>query len=135
MSVVNLNSLLNDDITKKLASLFCLEDLSDQCGQCRRLSFLHKDGTCTQKEKESPELVNKIWSDFRVRVKPILTVLKSESKKETEDGHLLEGLKMILVTIYGQNAENLTLKDSLKKRLLLLLLLLPLLRLWQEQLS
>ena len=52
--------------------------------------------------------VNKIWSDFKIRATPILMVLKSESKKETEDGLLFEGLKKILVTISGQKAENMT---------------------------
>ena len=44
-----------------------------------------------------------------------MTVFKSESKKETEDSKLLEGLKKILVTISGTNTENITtLLTSLK---------------------
>ena len=34
-----------------------------------------------------------------------MTVLKSESKKETEDSHLLKGLKKILVTISEESQD------------------------------
>ena len=120
MSVINLDVLSNDDLKRKLAALFDLDDWSDECGQCGRPSLLHKGGPCTRKEKEPPDVVNKIWTDFRIRTKPILTVLKSELKKETEDSQLLDGLKKVLVTISGQNAENMnalvcSLKDSFKK--------------------
>ena len=47
-----------------------------------------------------------------------MTVLKSESKKKTGDSLLLEGLKKILVTIPGHNAENMTrIVNSLKEGL------------------
>ena len=90
MSVIDLDSFSNDDLKKKLASLFNLDNWTDKCGQCGRPSLLHRDDPCTRKEKEQPETVKKIWIDFGRWTKLILTVLKSESKKETEDSKLLE---------------------------------------------
>ena len=55
----------NDDLRKRIASLAVLEDLADKCGQCGQPSLLHNVGPCTRKEKEPPDTVNKIWSDFR----------------------------------------------------------------------
>ena len=62
-------------------------------------------------------------------MKLILTFLKAEIKKEIGVGQLLEGLKEVLVTILGQNMENMMtlvifLKESFKKMRLLLLVLL-----------
>ena len=63
-------------------------------------------------------MVNKIWSNFKTKAKPILRVIKLENKKGTEDSLLLEGLKKILVIISGQNVENMTtLVTSLEKSL------------------
>ena len=116
MSVVNLEALSNDDLKKRVASLISLDDWSDECGQCGRPTLLHKGGPCTRQEKESPETINKIWSEFRKRIKPIVTVLKSEYRKDTEESLLLDGLKKLFV----QNADSMnavvnTLKESFRK--------------------
>ena len=60
MSLVDLESMSNDDLRKRIASLIVLEDWSDECGKCRRPSLLHRDGPCTRQESEPPDIVNKI---------------------------------------------------------------------------
>ena len=66
MSVVNPDTLNNDNLKKKLASLSNLDDWPDKCGQCGRPSLLHKGGPCIRKETELPEVVNKIWTEIKV---------------------------------------------------------------------
>ena len=106
MSVVDLDSLSNDDLKKRVASLVALEDWSDECGRCGRPSLLHRDGPCTRKERELPEVVNKIWSDLRKRVKPILATLKADFRKEAEQSVLLDGLQRLITQVSGQNVDN-----------------------------
>ena len=106
MSVVNLETLSNDDLKKRVSSLISIDDWSDECGQCGRPSLLHKGGPCTRSEREPPDVILKIWSDFRSRIKSVVTMVKADWKKETEDGLLLDGLRRLMVQISGQNAEN-----------------------------
>ena len=96
MSVVNLDSFSQDELKKRVASLVLIDDWSDACGQCGRPSLLHKGGPCTRSDKESPEVILKIWEEFRNRTKAIVTVVKAESRKEVQDNVLLEGLKKVL---------------------------------------
>ena len=74
MSVVDLESLYNDNLKKRIASLVSLDDWSDECRQYGRPSLLHKGGPCTRKEREPLDTVIKIWSELRERAKPILNV-------------------------------------------------------------
>ena len=97
MSVINLESLSKDDLKKKIASLVSLDYWSDECCQCGQRLLLHKRGLCMRQEKESSDVVMKIWSELWKRVKPIITVLKSDFKKKAEDGMLLDRLKRLLV--------------------------------------
>ena len=98
ISIINLESLSNNEL-RKLASLFNHDDWSDKCGKYGRVSQLHKGGPCTRKERESPYKVIRIWSDIKTCTKPLLTVLKSESRKETEDGLFHDGLKKLPIKI------------------------------------
>ena len=117
MSVVNLDSLSQDELKKRVASLVSIDDWSDSCGQCGRPSLLHKGGPCTRSDKESPEVILKIWEEFKTRTKAIVTVVKAESRKEVQDNVLLEGLKRVLHQISGQHTDNMNvLVDSLNKR-------------------
>ena len=52
MSVVDLESLSNDELRKRIAFLAVLEDWLDECGQCDHPTLLHKVGPFTRKEKE-----------------------------------------------------------------------------------
>ena len=62
-------------------------------------------------------MILKIWSDFRSRIKAVVTMVKADWKKETEESLLLEGLKRAMVQISGQNAENMNvLVESLKAK-------------------
>ena len=72
MSMINLDTLSNDNLKKLIGSLTSLDDVYDECGACGRPILLHKDTLSTRTDKESPDIVNKIWSELRRRVKPIL---------------------------------------------------------------
>ena len=62
-------------------------------------------------------MILKIWSNFRVRIKAVVTMVKADWKKETEESLLLEGLKRAMVQISGQNTENMNvLVESLKAK-------------------
>ena len=117
MSVVDLDQVSNDDLKKRVSSLISIDDWSDECGQCGRPSLLHRGGPCTRSEREPPDVILKIWSDFRSRIKSVVTMVKADWKKETEESLLLEGLKRAMVQISGQNAENMSvLVESLKAK-------------------
>ena len=106
MSVVDLDTLSNDELKKRVASLISIDDWSDACGQCGRPSLLHRGGPCTRSEKEPPDVILKIWNEFRTRTKAVVTMVKSDWKKETQDSLLLDGLKKVMVQISGQNTDN-----------------------------
>ena len=65
--------------------LISIDDWSDECGQYGRPSLLHKEGPTTRSERESPGMILKIWSDFRSWKKSVVTMIKADWKKETED--------------------------------------------------
>ena len=107
-SVVNLDTLSNDELKKRFLSLISIDDWSDECGQCGRPSLLHKGGPCTRLEKENPEVILKIWKDFLSRIKTVITMAKAEIDKGKEESLLLDGLKRLVTQISGQNLENMT---------------------------
>ena len=74
-----------------------LDDWSNECGQCKRPALLHEGGPCTRQEKEPPEVIIEIWSKLRKRIKPIVSVLKADFKKEAEDGLLLDSFRKLLL--------------------------------------
>ena len=86
MSVINLDTLSNNILKKKIATLVSLDDWSDECGNCMRPVLLHKEGPCTRQEKEHPDVIMGIWSKLRKRIKLIVSVLKADFRKEVEDG-------------------------------------------------
>ena len=106
MSVINLDTLLNDNLKKLIGSLTLLDNVYDECGACGHSTLLHKDRLCTRTENESPDIVNKIWSELRRRVKPILAKLKEVYSKEAEQNVLLDGIERLITQILGQNISN-----------------------------
>ena len=106
MSIVELETLSNDELKKRVTSLTSLEDWSDSCRACGIPSLLHKDGPCTRQEQEPPDVVMKVWTEFKRRVKPILATLKEDYKKEAEQSVLLDGITRLITQISGQNMEN-----------------------------
>ena len=92
ISVVDLGPMSNNDLKLSVASLVSLEDWADECGACGRPALLHRGGPCTRAEREPPDVVCKIWTEFKRRVKPILATLKAEYRKEAEQSVLLDGL-------------------------------------------
>ena len=116
MSVVNLDTLSQDDLKKRVASLISLDDWADACKQCQRPGVLHKPGACTRSTTEPPEIIMKVWEEFRERTKPIVLVMKAERRKEDQDNALLQGLKDVLKEISAEHTESLNiLVDSLGK--------------------
>ena len=67
--------------------------------------MLHRDGPCKRQERELPDVVINIWSEFKRRYKPILVTLKAEFRKEVEHSILLDGLQSLITQIYGQNVD------------------------------
>ena len=90
MSVVDLETLSNDELRKRIASLISLEDWSDSCGACGIPSLLHKDGPYTRQEQEPPDVVMNICTELKRRVKPIIATLKADNRKEAEQSVLLD---------------------------------------------
>ena len=92
MSVDDLDTMSNNDLKMRVASLISLEDWADECGACGRPALLHRDSPCTRAEQESPDVVWKIWSEFKRRLKPILAPLKADFRKEAKQSVILDGL-------------------------------------------
>ena len=117
--IVTLDNLMNDDLKKRLASQIALEDWTDECSKCGYPKLLHKDGvlhhhhaTCTRGQ-EVPNILRENWKEFHKRVKPILKMMKEETKKEIEQGVLLQGLEKLIAS----NTESIkSLFHNVKKR-------------------
>ena len=117
MSVVNLDTLSQDDLKKRVASLISLDDWADSCLQCERPVVLHKSGACTRSDREPPEIIMKVWKEFKDRTKSIVLAMKAERRKEDQDNVLLQGLKDVLKEISVQPTNSLNvLVDSLGKK-------------------
>ena len=97
MSVIDLKTLSNDKLKQKISALISLDDWTDEYLQYKRPVLLHREGACTRQEKEPPDVIMEICSELRKRVKPIISVLKTEIRKETEDGLLFDGLKKLVL--------------------------------------
>ena len=115
--IVPLDNLSNDDLKKCLASQIALEDWTDECSKCGYPKLLHKDhvlhcdATCTR-GMEVPNILRENWKAYTQRVKPILKMMKEETKKEMEQGVLLQGLRELI----DSNTENIkSLFQNVKK--------------------
>ncbi len=106
MSVVNMDTLSQDDLKKRVMALVSIKDWDHECGQCSRPSLLHKGGPCTRSEKESEKVQNEIWREFRRRTKAVVAMVESESEKEASENRLLDGLKKVLIHLSTQSTEN-----------------------------
>ena len=95
------------------------------CGYSKVLhKELHRKAACTQ-EQELPNILNKNWTEYKKRVKPIIKTLKETFCKEQEQGVLLDGLERLITRISCQNVSNMytenmmtlvtSLKDFFKK--------------------
>ena len=56
MSVIELKTLSNDDLKKRLASQIALEDWTDECNKCGYPKLLHKDYTLHHDEAFTKEM-------------------------------------------------------------------------------
>ena len=64
--MINLDTLSNDNLKKKVAALVSLDDWSDECGNYKRPVLLHKGSLCIRKEKEPPDVIMDIWRELRL---------------------------------------------------------------------
>ena len=72
---------------------------------------LHRDATCTR-GMEVPNILREDWKAYTQRVKPILKIIKDETRKEMEQGVLLQGLRELI----DSNTENIKSLLNVKKR-------------------
>ena len=67
MSIVELKSLSNEDLKKRLASQIDLEDWTDECSNCGYPRLLHKklhrEAAC-MKEQELPNILKENWKEY-----------------------------------------------------------------------
>ena len=106
MSIVEMETLSNNELKKRVTSLISLEEWSDSCRACGIPSLLHKDGPCMRQEREPPDVVMKVWTEFKRRVKPILATLKEDYRKEAGQSVLLDGINPLITQISDQNVYN-----------------------------
>ena len=105
MSISNLEKLPDAELKKRVNDLIDVDDWTDECITCGKPDLLHK-GTCTRTEKEPPDELVKLWTDFRKRMKTIVRWDKSERRKDREEASLLEGLKKMMLELSEQNTGN-----------------------------
>ena len=67
MLVINQEVLPNDNLNMHVLSLVDIDDWSDKCRACGRLSLLHEGEPCMRTEKESPDVILNIWNNFFAR--------------------------------------------------------------------
>ena len=102
MSIYNFAKLANKDLKKLASEYISLDDVYDECDECRRPVILHQEEECTQDVDEGLEVVAKNWRDLKRRLKPILKEIKTEMEKEKEQNVYLDGIKQIVHTIQMQ---------------------------------
>ena len=87
---------------KKLVSEYIsLDDIYDECDNCRRPILLHQNpgDECTRDVDETLEVVVKNWKDLKKCLKPILKEIKEERSKEKEQNVYLDGIREIVNTL------------------------------------
>ena len=67
--VTQLISISNKELKKRVVNLINVKDWADECSKCGypwlfHWDEKHRDALCTQ-EAEVPDILNKIWSEFR----------------------------------------------------------------------
>ena len=119
MSILKLDDLENGDLHKRLLTQINLEDWPDECTKCGQPKLLHRElhrvATCVE-NREVPEVLNRIWMEYKKRIKPILSKIKEIAKKDSEQEIMLQGLENLVKKITSQNIDNMkVLMDSVKK--------------------
>ena len=85
---------MSDENLKKLVKqLISLDDVYDQCDECRRPILLHKEEEYTRDVEEGLEVVAKNWRYLRRRLKLILKEIQEERKKEDEQNVYFDGIE------------------------------------------
>ena len=90
-SIYNIAKLSNKDFKKLVSEYISLEDIYDECKQCRRPVNLHQElgEECTRDSDEGLE----------VRAKLLLKDIKEEITKKKEQNVYLEGIERIVNTL------------------------------------
>ena len=99
MSVIDLNTLNQNDLKKSLLEQINIEEWIDKCTKCGYPKLIHKkmhrDAACTG-EKEKQDVLCKNLEEYTKRIRPLLKVIKEDYKKEIQEGLLLKGLKFLI---------------------------------------
>ena len=100
-SIYNIAKLSNKDLKKLVSEYISLEDIYDECDQCRRPVLLHQDPgeECTRDSDEGLEVIAKNWRDLKKWLKLILKDIKKERAKEKEQNVCLDGIERIVNTL------------------------------------
>ena len=72
-----------------------MDDIYDDCEKCGRPILLHQqpDEECTREVDEGPDVIIKVWTLLKKRIKPILKEIKAERSKEKEQNVYLDGIR------------------------------------------
>ena len=66
--------------------------------------------------RETPEVLCRIWAEYKKRIKPLLAKIKDITKKYSEQEILLQDLEKLITNITNQDTDNMTtLMNSPKK--------------------
>ena len=93
MSIYNIAILSNKDLKMLASEYISLNDVYDECDECRRPVLLHKGEECTQDVDKGLKVVAKNWNDLKRQLKPILKEIKAEREKEKEQTVYLDGIE------------------------------------------
>ena len=91
MSIYNIAKLSNKDLKKLASEYISLDDVYNECEECRRPVILHQQEECTRYVEEGLEVIAKNWRDLKKQLNPILKEIKSEREKEKEKMSILKG--------------------------------------------
>ena len=109
MSLVDLDHLDNEDLKKRLISLINIDDLPDKCLKYGHPKVLYNElhrATAFTNECEYDDEMYKIWSEYCKRCRPLLKLIKENTKKDAKEDILLEGLERLMTNISNQNMYN-----------------------------
>ena len=100
-SIYNIAKLSNKDLKKLVSEYISLEDIYDECDQCRRPVLLHQDPEeeCIRDSDEGLKVIAENWCVLKKRLKLIFKDIKEERTKEKEQNVYLDGIERIVNTL------------------------------------
>ena len=90
MTIIDVKKVSDDDVKKRLNEVIDLGDWSDEWENCGLPQLLHHSAYTRQTSLETNEALD-TWSEFRVRMKPLVGWIKKSRNKEKQAGADLYG--------------------------------------------